>query len=912
MEGEPWPYAYGPTPEDESLLTTFFSGKLGTSLSWEPGAFAESHNVYFGDDFDDVNDGTGDTFQGNQPVTEKYFIVGYGYTQGDPLPDGFMPGTTYYWRIDEVNDTDPNSPWKGNVWSFKIPPTKAYTPTPSDGAKFIDPNADLRWVPGLGGIVQTVYFDEVYETVNNATEGGTEVGIATHYPGPLKYDTTYYWRVDTGGFYGQFKGDIWSFKTAKEGGGIRGDYYNGTNFETYRLTRTDDQINFTWADGVSPDPLVNDNQFSVRWTGQIEAAFTETYTFYTNSDDGVRLWVDGQQLVNNWTDHSPTENRGTIDLAAGQVYDIQMEMYENTVGAVAELRWSSPSTQKQIIPQAALSPPVKASSPNPSNRATGAKITPTLTWGAGDSAVSHEVYFGTDYDAVNNATTASPEYIDTRALGNESYEPGKLAWATTYYWRIDEVNNLHPDSPWKGSIWSFTTGDFLVVDNFEDYNVTDRQIWAIWHDGIGYWDLDGVYHPGNGTGSGVGDEDNDNSYMEETIVNNGNMSMPYFYNNNDPAKTKYSEAKLTLINTRDWTEEGVKALSLWFQGIPESVGSFIDNFDGTYTMTASGVDIWAQEDEFHFAYKPLSGAGSIIARVDSVDNTDVWAKAGVMIRDSLDPNAMYAFMFVTPGSGAAFQHRTDTAIDATGTTIAGITAPQWVKIERDVSGYFTASYSDDGQNWTAADAAEQIYMGSNIFIGLALTAHNATATCQAEFSNLQVSVSGPWTNQDIGILSNDPERIYVAVANNNGTTGTVYYEDNDNIDTNATLIENWTEFNIDLMDFQDQGVNLTDVNSIAIGIGIRGSTTPGGAGKMYFDDIRLYRPRCVPEKVILSEADFDSNCIVNFRDLEIMAGDWLSGEADLAADLNTDSTVDFKDYAVLADQWLDEQMWPQW
>jgi hypothetical protein len=867
--------SYNPMPADEFLLTEFSGGFLGTSLRWTPGDYADTHDVYFGDDFDAVNNGTGNTFQGNQ--TDTFFIVGYGFTPNDPLPGGFVPGTTYYWRIDDV-EADGVTKHTGSVWSFTIPPTKAYTPTPADGAKFIDPNADLSWEPGMGGVVQTVYIDEDYDAVDNGTIDGVSVVEATYYPGPLEYDTTYYWRVETNGpTYGQIKGDVWSFQTAKEGGGIRGDYYNGMNFETYRLTRTDTQINFTWADGSSPDPLIDADQFSVRWTGQVEAVFTETYTFYTNSDDGVRLWVDGQQLVNNWTDHSPTENSGTIDLVAGQVYDIQMEMYENGVGAVAELRWSSLSTPKQIIPQAALSPPVQASSPNPPDGATGAKMTPTLTWGAGDSAVSHEVYFGTDEDAVRNATTTSLEYIGPRELGDESYEPGKLEWESTYYWRIDEVNNLHPDSPWKGNIWSFTTGDFLVVDNFEDYNTTDKQIWAIWHDGLGYWDLDMEFHPGNGTGSGVGDEDNDNSYMEETIVNSGDMSMPYFYNNNDPTKMKYSEAKLTLINTRDWTEEGIKALSLWFQGIAASVGSFTDNFDGTYTMTVSGADITGQSDELHFAYKPLNGPGSIIARVDSVQNTNAWAKAGVMIRDSLDPNSAHAMVFVTPGNGVNFEYRPDTGADNTGAgQQTGITAPHWVKLERDVSGFFMASQSADGSTWDILGTEQQIFMNPNVFVGLALSGNNTNATCQSEFSNVQVSVSDPWVNQDIGIQSNDPERIYVAIANSNGTTGTVYYEDNDNIVTDATQIGTWTEFNIDLKDFQDQGVNLADVNSIAIGIGTRGNTTPGGAGKVYIDDIRLYRPRYVFGKGTPIASDITADGVVDYRDLEIMTNDWLN------------------------------------
>jgi hypothetical protein len=117
--------------------------------------------------------------------------------------------------------------------------------------------------------------------------------------------------------------------------------------------------------------------------------------------------------------------------------------------------------------------------------------------------------------------------------------------------------------------------------------------------------------------------------------------------------------------------------------------------------------------------------------------------------------------------------------------------------------------------------------------------------------------------------------MYVAIANSNGTTGTVYYEDNDNIDTDATLIDTWTEFNIDLKDFQDQGVNLADVNSVAIGFGTRGSTTPGGAGKVYIDDIRLYRPRYIPGKGTPLGADLNADGIVDYRDVETMANDWL-------------------------------------
>jgi hypothetical protein len=112
--------------------------------------------------------------------------------------------------------------------------------------------------------------------------------------------------------------------------------------------------------------------------------------------------------------------------------------------------------------------------------------------------------------------------------------------------------------------------------------------------------------------------------------------MPVSYDNNKQGFAKYSEVEHKLTDQRDWTEQGVTELSLWFRGYPASVGSFVEGPAGTFTMTASGADIWAvngvEADEFHFAYKTLSGAGSIIAKVNSIQNTNDWAKAGVMIR----------------------------------------------------------------------------------------------------------------------------------------------------------------------------------------------------------------------------------------------------------------------------------------
>jgi len=686
-------FSSSPNPSNGSVVAGTW-----VTLGWKAGEFAVSHDVYLGEDFDDVNEATRDSevFRGNQDLSLSFYVAGF---PGYAYPDGLVPGTTYYWRIDEVNEAEPNSPWKGKVWSFSIPPKTAYEPVPANGAESVDLNVQLVWTAGFGAKLNYVVFGEDFDEVSSA-ETGVQIGPASYSPGLLQLAKTYYWRVDEFDGAGTYKGEVWSFTTE---------------------------------------------------------------------------------------------------------------------GAVT--------------------------APNPASGAVDVKPSVILKWGAGAVAASHEVYFGEDADAVKNATTTSPEYKGPKALGEESYDPDNLIFNTTYYWRIDEVDTASPDSPWVGTLWSFTTGDFFVIDDFEDYNTGANQIWFAWHDGLGAG-APGTpgYIAGNGTGSAVGDETT-LSYTEETIVNGGIQSMPLVFDNNKQSFSKYSEVELTLAEQRDWTQEGVGELSLWFRGYPAFVGSFAEGPTGTFTMTASGADIWAvdgvEADEFHFAYKLLTGPGSIVAKVQSVDETNAWAKAGVMIRETLNPDSAHATMVVTPASGVSFQRRPGTGDTSLDTTTAGITTPYWVKIDRTISGNFTASHSTNGTSWTM-QGSEIVPMGANVYIGLALTSHDNALTCQAVFSNVTTTgyVTGQWANQDIGIASNDTEPLYVAISNTSGQPAVVVHDD-----PAAANIATWTEWVIPLQAFADQGIVLTNVDRIAIGLGTRGNTTvPGGSGKMYFDDIRLIRP----------------------------------------------------------------------
>jgi hypothetical protein len=193
-----------PQPADGALHEDMW-----VTLSWKPGKFAVSHDVYLGDNFNDVEQATpdSDVFRGNQMA--DFYVAGF---PGFAYPDGLVPGTTYYWRIDEVNDADPNSPWKGEIWSFSIPPKTAYNPNPADGNELANVKGTLRWTPGFGAKLNTVYLGDDFDDVNNAT-AGVPTGETYYTPSSLEQEKVYYWRVDEFDGLGTYKGDVWTFTT---------------------------------------------------------------------------------------------------------------------------------------------------------------------------------------------------------------------------------------------------------------------------------------------------------------------------------------------------------------------------------------------------------------------------------------------------------------------------------------------------------------------------------------------------------------------------------------------------------------------------------------------------------------------------------------------------------------------------
>ena len=614
--------AENPSVPDNTLFENTWA-----NLNWTPGDAAVSHNVYIGDNFEDVNDGSSETFQGNQTSTS--FLLGF---PGFAVPNGLVPGTTYYWRIDEVNDASPDSPWKGDIWNFTVPPRTAYSPHPADGFQFVDTQVTLDWMAGLNAKGHHAYFGDNYDDVSNAA--GAMIQMETTYdPGPLEKEKTYYWRVDEFDGTETHKGDVWSFTTVPdvpaqssdpnlvgwwkldEGqyataldvsgnnrhGAIHGDpqWTDGYELSALELDGSGSYVNIDGYKGITAVDDVQQpftiacwikttgNGEMVTWgssPGRQRLSFrVDGGTLRTEHgsgnlrgntpvDDGrwhhvalvvtegaalqvlqILLYVDGR------ADSTFSGSDTTYNLTAGSDVSIGRRATSNDrffPGSIDDVRIYDKTLTAEEIQQVMLGDPKLADSPVPDRDVlVDIRDASSLSWSAGNTAASHDVYFGADRDAIAGADNDTPEF-----QGNQSGTSLSLATLVEfgggdYYWRIDEVEA--DGTVIAGTIWKFTVPDYLIVDNFESYDNIDpapgepgvNRIFDKWIDGYGT----------TTNGALVGNDMP--PYAETGIVHGGGQSMIYRYDN----AGKTSEATLTLTK-RDWTVEGVTKLSLWVRG----------------------------------------------------------------------------------------------------------------------------------------------------------------------------------------------------------------------------------------------------------------------------------------------------------------------------------------------------------
>ena len=183
-----------------------------------------------------------------------------------------------------------------------------------------------------------------------------------------------------------------------------------------------------------------------------------------------------------------------------------------------------------------------------------------------------------------------------------------------------------------------------------------------------------------------------------------------------------------------------------------AVGGSTTYASGTFTVNGAGADIWGTADQFHFAYQPLTGDGEIVARVASLQNTHAWAKAGVMMRETLTGASRYALAAVSVGNGLAFQRRVTTGGSTSITSGGAGTAPYWVRLVRSGS-TFSAYRSATGTSWTLI-GSDTISMAATVYVGLAVTSHNVSTRATATFTDAAVfgttGLPAPWLATDIG------------------------------------------------------------------------------------------------------------------------------------------------------------------
>jgi len=802
-------------------------------LQWSKGDAAVFHNVYVG---------TSPELTAANQVGFRWPAVQFYYAAG------LTPGTIYYWRVDEVAK-DGKTIYTGDAWKFTAAPLTAYSPNPRNGDKWIATDVTLAWQPGQFATGHELYFSTDKAAVENrdaSASKGKPVAPTYTPPAALSANTTYYWAVDEVSMTGTNSGELWRFTTISgAGGGIKAEYFGNTTLSGAPfLTQIETEVNHSWGDPGGPTASVVDN-FSARWTADLEIAIADTYTFITSSDDGVRLWLNEELIVENWTDHGTADNYSLPKALEPGIYALRMEYYEAGGGAVATLSWQTPTVARQIIPAGPLQPPVRAKAINPKDNDANVPQDVTLMWSTGEKAVTHDVYFGEDESAVAAATPADAGiYKGSQALEDNTWTPGALEWNKTYYWRVDEVNATSADSPWTGAVWSFTTANFLVVDDFESYtdDVTGR-IFQTWIDGWGFTEP-APGDPGNGTGATVGYTDP--PFSEHTTVHGGGSSMPLAYNNADAPN--YSETGRTFASPQNWTVNGVNTLSLAVRGYGQATSVAVTETGGKMSLTGSGADIWGSSDEFVYAYKSLNGDATIVAKVTSVGTgSSTWAKGGVMIRDSLDGRSASAQMVMTAnsdgtaGNGGAFQNRATAGLDmsandaASNTTMSTVIAPPyWVKLER-IGDTFNAYTSPDGSAWTMLGSAD-VVMSAPVYIGLCVTSHAAGEQRTFQFESIKTtgSVTGAWQGAEImSPTYNSPQDLYVAIQDSTNKVAVV---------KNATAVNSatWTEVQMPLSSFT--GVSMTKVKKIFIGVGDRSNPVADGTGMLFIDDIRVIKP----------------------------------------------------------------------
>jgi len=446
----------------------------------------------------------------------------------------------------------------------------AASPDPEDGQIDVPRDAVLSWIAGEFAATHDVYLGTNFDDVNLAGPADAlgvlvsqgQAGTTYDPAGVFDYGQTYYWRVDEVNAAPDntiFTGDVWSFTAEPRAYPIAGIIAtsNGTSEPDSGPDKT-----------VDGSGLGADGQHSTlptdMWAGTtggaepvwIQYEFDKVYKLYE-----MQVWnynVSFEPLLGfgfkevtietseNGMDWTVLKDAEFAQATARANYTTNILV--DLEGVAARFLRLTANSAYGMTGQVGLSEvqvlymPVQAREPEPADGAVDVSVDTVLDWRAGREAAMHEVYFGTDAEAL--------ALVDT--VTDSLYAPGVLDLGATYYWQIDEVNEAEAISTWAGPLWNFATQEFLLIDDFEGYNDDDKRIYEAW--------IDGLDVPANGSQVGYLDA----PFAERTLVHGGRQSMPLVYANT--GSVSYSEAELTLPAGQNWTQAGVTTLTLYFYG----------------------------------------------------------------------------------------------------------------------------------------------------------------------------------------------------------------------------------------------------------------------------------------------------------------------------------------------------------
>jgi hypothetical protein len=470
-------------------------------------------------------------------------------------------------------------------------PGCATEPVPADKATDVVRDVVLSWTPGVYAQTHDVYFGTVFEDVNNASRTNQPGVLAiqdhdreTYTPGRLGFEQTYYWRIDEVNAPSDnkiFKGDIWSFTVESRFITIPGDRITATASSQIEGQGPEQTINNS---GLDANDLHTKNTEDMWITAEgetgpawIQYEFDKVYKLHEmlvwNYNGASILYIFGFKDViveystdsANWiqlsdiTEFIPAS--GEDNYAANTIVSFG-DIAAKYVRITATSNWSIGAFEQSGLSEVRfITIPVSAREPDPESEAMDVAVDTTLNWRAGREAQEHKVYISTDQQAVIDGTVSPDTVIDAK------YGPLSLDMENTYYWRIDEVNNVVTPASWQSNIWNFTTQEYLIVDDFESYNDIDAAeegsnlIYLIWIDG---------YDNPTMNGSTIGYVDAFQPSMETNIVHSGNQSVPLRYDNSIANISEVTANTADLPIGHNWTKGGAQTLVLWFYGDPNN------------------------------------------------------------------------------------------------------------------------------------------------------------------------------------------------------------------------------------------------------------------------------------------------------------------------------------------------------